>query len=182
MWTKNKIRPLLDSEIVVYHSFFTPEECREIVAELSDELEQSGQQNIFYGKQTDRPNSHELNAHCHKPLPWTNTLLDIKQFIEDRLDLEFDTATLTKNYRGEQHFETVAALLSFGGSRTFRLGWKDLSKAAVTRTLHEGSLLLVKGEVQADYSYRLSMPIEHPPLINLVFGRICSAHCRILPR
>ena len=116
MWAKNRIRSPYNSEIAVYDSFFTPAECGEIYDELLETIEQSRMQ-------------------TNGVLPWTNILLDIKQFVEDRLNLEFNTATLTECHQ------------------------------MITGTLQNGSLLLVQGEIVVGYFYRLVGPLEHPPIV-----------------
>jgi hypothetical protein len=145
--------------INIYDSFFTADECREIYSQLSTEFERSGGDTTVYGKLVD-----------HKPLPWTNTILDIKQFVEDRLDLQFDTATLTRGHQEVQRDKTVVALLSFGSNRTFQLRWKDSPKATVTGTLQNGSLLLLPAETRVSYPCRLSGPLEDPPTLNLLLN------------
>ena len=138
MWTKNKIRPLHNSEIHVYDSFFTPEECAEIHAGLLETIGQNRLHTTFYGKQIDLPNGHQYDDLGDRPLPWTNILLDIKQFVEDKLDLEFNTATLTVYHK------------------------------MTTGTLQNGSLLVVQGEIVVGYFCWLSGPLEHSPIINIV--------------
>lgn len=74
-----------------YSSFFTAEESKEIISELEETVPSSYLPACFGVKTKD------IDPGTGKLEPWTDLLLSLKQFIEDRLDIELECAWLYSN-------------------------------------------------------------------------------------
>ncbi|MDP4261406.1 MAG: alpha-ketoglutarate-dependent dioxygenase AlkB [Bacteroidota bacterium] len=195
MWTQTKNILPRGGEVYLYNSFFTAPESEEVFDELLKNVEWRQDSMTIRGKTVNLPRLtawYGNEGKCYRspgifkePLPWTDMLLDIKQFVEDRLDIEFNSALLNL-YRNESDdagwhrdnesglgFNPVIASLSFGNNREFQLKHKDFPKEKITGTLQNGSLLLMRGETQVNWRYRISPSKEyHHPGINLTFRKI----------
>jgi alkylated DNA repair dioxygenase AlkB len=182
-------------EAYLYDSFFTSMESEEVLPELLKDIAWRQDSMIIYGKTVRLPRltawyGHEGKCYSYsgivnEPLPWTNLLLDIKQFVEDRLDRQFNSALLNL-YRNESdgigwHSDNepelgpnpVIASLSFGGNREFQLKHKSLPEEKITETLQNGSLLLMQGETQINWLHRIPKSKKyHQPRINISFRKI----------
>jgi alkylated DNA repair dioxygenase AlkB len=99
-------------------------------------------------------------------LPWTNELLQIKSFTEERTGETFNSCLLNLYHNGEEGMawhsdgETdlkkngAIASLSFGAERKFAFKHKQ-SKEKVELILEHGSLLIMKGTTQDHWLHRL---------------------------
>jgi alkylated DNA repair dioxygenase AlkB len=99
-------------------------------------------------------------------LPWTNELLQIKSFTEERTGETFNSCLLNLYHTGEEGMawhsdgETdlkkngTIASLSFGAERKFAFKHKQ-SKEKVELVLEHGSLLIMKGTTQDHWLHRL---------------------------
>jgi alkylated DNA repair dioxygenase AlkB len=99
-------------------------------------------------------------------LPWTNELLQIKSFTEERTGETFNSCLLNLYHTGEEGMawhsdgETdlkkngTIASLSFGAERKFAFKHKQ-SKEKVELVLEHGSLLIMKGSTQDHWLHRL---------------------------
>jgi alkylated DNA repair dioxygenase AlkB len=99
-------------------------------------------------------------------LPWTNELLQIKSFTEERTGETFNSCLLNLYHNGEEGMawhsdgETdlkkngAIASLSFGAERKFAFKHKQ-SKEKVELVLEHGSLLIMKGTTQDHWLHRL---------------------------
>lgn len=116
--------------------------------------------------------------------PWNTELLELKQLIEEKLKVKFNSV-LANLYRDgndtvgwhsddepELGQNPVIASLSLGGEREFHL--KHLkTKETLKLNLKSGSLLVMAGETQ--HYWQHSVPrkkAKTPPRINLTFRRI----------
>jgi len=196
MWKKNKNIIPHSGEIYLYNSFFTPAESTEIFTRLLETMEwnpgslvTTEDRTINYSPRTVRysnpgkPGTYP--AGYNEPLPWTDLLLDIKQFVEDRLNLEFNDALVHVTHNmpsssGWQNDEVSGpeiipstGLLSFGVSRNFQVKQKGFPGIMISAPLQNGSLLLVSGESRANWLYRFteSSPCGIPG-INIIFRKI----------
>lgn len=184
-----------NGEVFLFDSFFTAQESKEIFAELLEGIEWKQDHMTIYNKKVNLPRltawygndgkCYTYSGIVNGPLPWTDLLLDIKQFVEDRLDLYFNSALLNL-YRNESDgigwhsdnepelgINPVIASLSFGGSRIFQFRHKKFSKEKVSENLQNGSLLLMQGETQANWLHRLSKSAGYcQPRINITFRKI----------
>jgi len=117
------------------------------------------------------------------PLPWTPTLMTIRQQLESELQQPFNSVLLNLYRDGQDSVawhsddeielgpNPVIASLSFGADRTFEL--KPLPPRAGKKsvlTLHDGSLLFMGEGLQKHWSHQLPKePGITRPRINLTF-------------
>jgi alkylated DNA repair dioxygenase AlkB len=113
--------------------------------------------------------------------PWTKTVLEIKNFIEEKLDTQFNACLLNLYPTGEigmgwhsdnePELETngIIASVSFGATRSFELKNK-LTNEKVNVKLENSSLLLMDIESQHHWLHQLKKDIKvKEPRINLTF-------------
>jgi len=195
MWTQPKNILPRNGEAFLFDSFFTVRESKEIFAELLEGIEWKQDHMTIYSKQVNLPRltawygnegkCYKYSGIVNKPLPWTDFLLDIKQFVEDRLDIHFNSALLNF-YRNESDsigwhsdnepelgINPVIASLSFGGNRVFQFKHKEYLREQVSQNLQSGSLLLMRGNTQTNWLHRLSKSRKYyEPRINITFRKI----------
>lgn len=185
--------PIPDGEIVIYRDFFQKIESDHFFEELHNKI--SWQQNRIkmFGKEFDVPRleawygdkgkSYAYSGILMNPLPWTPTLLLIKDKIEKVVKLEFNSV-LVNLYRHGQDYVSwhsddepelgtnpVIASVSFGETRRFLLRHKynkELEKVEVI--LDKGSLLIMKGSTQHFWKHQIPKTSKKiSPRINLTF-------------
>jgi len=117
-------------------------------------------------------------------LPWTQALLELKLSIEKLTEGTFNSCLLnlyhdgnegmTWHSDGEKDLKKQGAIasLSFGAERKFSFKHKE-TKTKTELILENGSLLIMKGDTQANWLHRLP-PIKRifSPRINLTFRSI----------
>ncbi len=118
------------------------------------------------------------------PVPWTPTVAELRDMLEDQLGLTFNSVLLNR-YRGgddsigwhsddepELGDEPVIASLSFGDTRTFEFRHKKTS-SQLSLPLSNGSLLVMKGRTQREWQHRVPKePSVRGERINLTFRNI----------
>lgn len=116
-------------------------------------------------------------------LPWTNSLLALKDLVEKKMDLTFNSCLLNLYHSGEEGMawhaddekslgeNTTIASLSLGAERKFSFRHRK-TRETVSLVLAHGSLLVMKGDTQSNWQHCLpkSAKIKHPR-INLTFRR-----------
>lgn len=115
---------------------------------------------------------------------WTPELRELKNLVEQRTGLEFNSCLLNLYHSGEEgmswHSDAEAELgknpaiasVSLGAERKFALKHKT-SKEKVSVELGHGSLLLMKGETQINWLHSLPKTKKiKDPRINLTFRKI----------
>ena len=120
-------------------------------------------------------------------LPWTNELLQIKSFTEERTGETFNSCLLNLYHNGEEGMawhsdgETdlkkngAIASLSFGAERKFAFKHKQ-SKEKVELVLEHGSLLIMKGTTQDHWLHRLPPTKQiSKARVNLTFRTIINS-------
>lgn len=135
---------------------------------------------VWYG---DAGRDYRYSGASFRALPWTETLVEIKTELEQRLGLGFNSA-LANLYRNGQdsvawHSDDepelgrnpVIASLSLGAERRFALRHKSRRDLEPVRLdLPNGSLLLMAGETQHRWQHQLSKTARAVgPRINLTF-------------
>lgn len=139
----------------------------------------------WYG---DEGAAYRYSGVSHQPLPWTNTLLELKQRIEGDCGQHFNSV-LGNLYRNGQdsmgwHADKEKELgenpfiasLSLGEERLFKIR-HNKTDATVDLTLANGSLLLMGGSLQHHWRHCLpKMRAAKSARINLTFRTI------VLPR
>lgn len=115
---------------------------------------------------------------------WTNELLELKEIIESKLGVKFNSCLLNLYPSGSEGMawhsddekslgkETVIASLTFGAERFFTFKHKK-TQEKVKLLLENGSLLVMKGTTQSYWLHRLPPTVNvKSPRINLTFRTI----------
>ncbi|MCE7064583.1 alpha-ketoglutarate-dependent dioxygenase AlkB [Dyadobacter sp. CY326] len=119
------------------------------------------------------------------PIPWTAELLEIKTKVEDHTGMIFNGVLL--NYYRDGHdsvawhsdkdtivgLKTEIASVSFGQPRNFDFRNKENHRQQHSLELGNGSLLLMKGDLQKYWEHRIAKstaPMK--PRINLTFRKV----------
>lgn len=132
----------------------------------------------------DQPYEYTYSGVTRRALPWTPSLLELKQLVEDRLGDQFNSCLLNLYNDGSEgmswHSDNEDALVkrariasvSFGAERKFSLKHKR-TKETVSVRLEHGSLLVMMGETQEHWLHSLgvSTVVKHPR-VNLTFRKI----------
>lgn len=121
-----------------------------------------------------------------KPLPWTHTLIDIKNRVEKIAGIDFNSVLLNyyRDHRDSMGLHSddepelgrrpIIASVSLGEERAFILKHKSRRDLKTIRLkLTSGSLLLMKGETQHHWKHGIEKA-RRPcgPRVNLTFRRI----------
>jgi alkylated DNA repair dioxygenase AlkB len=117
-------------------------------------------------------------------LPWNQTLLELKQRVEQETGETYNACLLNLYHSGEEgmawhsdsekdlKYNGAIASLSFGAERKFAFKHKQ-SKHVVSLILKHGSLLVMKGATQSHWLHRLPpTKTVTTPRINLTFRTI----------
>ena len=117
-------------------------------------------------------------------LPWTQELLELKTYTENKTGEKFNSCLLNLYHSGEEgmawHSDGEKDLkkngaigsLSFGAERKFSFKHKQ-TKETVSLLLEHGSLLIMKGATQTNWLHRLPpTKIITKPRVNLTFRTI----------
>lgn len=119
------------------------------------------------------------------PIPWTTELLEIKTRIEAHTGMVFNGVLLNYYRDGNDSvawhsdkdtipgLKTEIASVSFGQVRNFDFRSKENHRQQYALPLHDGSLLLMKGDLQKYWDHRIaksSLPMK--PRINLTFRKV----------
>jgi alkylated DNA repair dioxygenase AlkB len=137
----------------------------------------------WYG---DEGKSYSYSGIDLAPLPWTQTLLEVRETVQHLANEQFNSVLLNyyRDHRDSMGFHSddepdlgpapTIASLSLGASRTFILKHKTRPELKQVRLeLPSGSLLLMKGQTQKFWRHgidKLSTPCG--PRVNLTFRRI----------
>jgi alkylated DNA repair dioxygenase AlkB len=124
------------------------------------------------------------------PLPWTNTLSEIKNVIEEKANTQFNSCLLNLYHDGSESMayhsddepmleqNGAIASVSFGAERRFLFRHnrhKENQVPIVELMLNHGSLLLMQGEIQNNWKHALPASAKiKSPRINLTFRTIVT--------
>ncbi|ARN75836.1 alpha-ketoglutarate-dependent dioxygenase AlkB family protein [Oceanicoccus sagamiensis] len=138
--------------------------------------------NAWYG---DKEAAYSYSGLKLTPIPWTESLLLLKQTVEQQLNRRFNSV-LANYYRdgadsvawhsddeAELGLNPVIASLSFGATRRFSLRRKKQQQAPIHIDLHGGSLLVMAGQTQQYWHHQIAKTTK--PVagrINLTFRSI----------
>lgn len=135
----------------------------------------------WYG---DKPFSYTYSKVTKQALPWTPTLLKLKQATEQHSGEQYNSCLLNLYHNGsegmawhsdgEKDLKKDGAIgsLSFGAERKFSFKHKQ-SGETVSVLLEHGSLLVMKGRTQTHWLHRLPPTTRiGTPRINLTFRTI----------
>lgn len=190
----------LDGELFYYPSFFTREKSDFYFDELMKSIPWQHDEVMMFGKKIitkrkvawygDEGCSYTYSKILRVPISWNETLLEIKNQVEEKANANFNSCLLNLYHEGsesmayhaddepmlEQH-GTIASV-SFGAERRFLFRHNNFreNKIPVMETiLSSGSLLLMQGEIQSHWKHALpaSKKIK-TPRINLTFRKIVT--------
>ncbi|QSA99126.1 alpha-ketoglutarate-dependent dioxygenase AlkB [Methylococcus sp. EFPC2] len=185
-----------DGELYYQPGFVPPDAAGALFEQLSRELVWREEEIVIAGRHVPVPRrvcwygdpeaSYRYSGVDHSPLPWPDTLLELKQAIERYSGWSFNSV-LGNLYRDGNdsmgwHADNEKELgdcpriasLSLGAERVFQLRHRHGERLEIR--LKNGSLLLMGGSLQ--HHWRHCLPkTRHPtgPRINLTFRRIFAA-------
>jgi alkylated DNA repair dioxygenase AlkB len=190
--------PLADAEIYYLAELPLAQSAEAVMNQLIDEVLWRAENIIVWGRTVPPPRliawygdkgaNYTYSGIHHAPLPWTDTLLDIKKRVEKVAGTNFNSVLLNyyRHHRDSmgQHSDDepelgrrpIIASLSLGEDRTFILRHKTRRDLKTFRLkLASGSLLLMKGDTQHCWKHGIEKE-QRPcgPRVNLTFRRICS--------
>jgi len=127
---------------------------------------------------------YTYSGKVHEPLPWMPDLLELRNKLQDTLNCPFNAVLLNlyrdgRDYMGwhadnepELGQQPVIASLSLGAERLFRIQHKK-SKVKKEWTLADGSLLVMRGELQSCWRHSIPKQLRvSEPRINLTFRQV----------
>lgn len=190
--------PMPDAEVYYLPELRLTQTAEAVMKQLIDEVPWRGENIIVWGKTYPQPRltawygdngaNYTYSGIHLAPLPWTHTVIDIKNRVEEIAGTNFNSVLV--NYYRDHHDSMglhsddepelgrwpIIASLSLGEERTFILRHKtrrDLK--SVRLQLASGSLLLMKGDTQHCWKHGIEKKKRScGPRINLTFRRICT--------
>lgn len=188
--------PIPDAHVYYLPALDLGRPAADVLEELIRELAWKAEEIVLMGKKHAQPRltawygdaecSYTYSGLRLEPLPWTSTLLHIKQAVEIASSEQFNSvlANYYRDHRDSMGFHSddepelgpqpVIASVSLGERRTFVLRprrRKDL--AAVRIDLESASLLLMKGDTQRNWKHGIEKQTRPcGPRVNLTFRRI----------
>lgn len=181
-----------DGEVTLYRDFFSADESQNLFQDLMDNTTWKQEQIQVPGKKVPLPRltawygdagkSYRYSGITVHPLPWTETLLKIKNRIQGVAGADFNSVLLNL-YRSERDsvawhsddepelgMNPVIASVSFGDTRNFQLKHKRRRELRREVLLSSGSLLVMGGATQHHWLHRIpKMTKAHEARINLTF-------------
>jgi alkylated DNA repair dioxygenase AlkB len=132
----------------------------------------------WYGD-NDKP--YSFSGITLQPLPWSKELLEIKQGIEPKAEVSFNSVLLNRYRSGSDSISwhtdaekelgknPVIASVNFGAERKFQLKHMQTNEK-IELTLKHGSLLIMKGELQHFWKHQVpKTKLKVEERINLTF-------------
>ena len=185
-----------DGDVTYYGKVLNYEQAHYFYNELLQNIQWENDKAIIFGKLIvtkrkvawygDKPFDYTYSKNTKSALPWTKTLLVLKEIIENKTGETFNSCLLNLYHNGDEgmawHSDGEKDLkkngaigsLSFGAERKFSFKHKE-TKQTVSVLLEKGSLLVMKGETQTHWLHRLPPTKKvKMPRINLTFRTIVS--------
>jgi alkylated DNA repair dioxygenase AlkB len=185
------------SSAILYRAALTPDQSQNLFQRLNDEVEWEQQEITVYGKTHLQPrlvawygdagSTYTYSGLTLQPRPWFDPILQIKAICESLADVTFNSVLLNLYRDGEDtvgwHSDDEPALgqnpviasVSLGAVRRFDLRHQT-TKETVKTPLPSGSVLLMSGRLQTDWSHQIPRTKRvDAPRINLTFRRIGHA-------
>lgn len=189
---------LPNADIILYPTFFSPEESTYLFKNLVEKIDWQHYQIRIFGKLIDQPRltayyGEKDKSYTYSGLqlianPWNEELLLIKKKIAEVEQMNFNSVLLNYYRTGNDSMgwhsddekslgrNPAIASVSFGETRLFQLKHrlqKDIPKVEIP--LAPGSLLVMKGETQHFWQHQIpKSPKQTAPRINLTFRNIIS--------
>ncbi len=186
-----------NAEVTFYRNFFDSQESDRIFEILRDEINWRQDKMKLYGKDINLPRktawygdmdkSYTFSGIHLNPEPWTPTLLEVKERIEDVAGVEFNSVLLNLYRHGNDGISwhtdeepelgenPVIGSVSFGGTRKFMFRHRQDKNIKAEVELTDGSFLLMAGETQHFWQHQIPKTSRHvEPRINLTFRVILN--------
>jgi alkylated DNA repair dioxygenase AlkB len=192
-----------DGTVNYYGKLFNQNKADHYFQMLLHSIEWRNDEAIIFGKKIitkrkvawygEKPFEYTYSKVTKLALPWTNELLQIKSFTEERTGETFNSCLLNLYHNGDEGMawhsdgETdlkkngAIASLSFGAERKFAFKHKQ-TKEKVELVLEHGSLLIMKDTTQDHWLHRLP-PTKSisKPRVNLTFRTIAGKY-KMVPK
>ncbi len=186
-----------NAEVTFYRNFFDSQESDRIFEILRDEINWRQDKMKLYGKDINLPRktawygdmdkSYTFSGIHLNPEPWTPTLLEVKERIEDVAGVEFNSVLLNLYRHGNDGISwhtdeepelgenPVIGSVSFGGTRKFMFRHRQDKDIKAEVELTDGSFLLMAGETQHFWQHQIPKTSRYvEPRINLTFRVILN--------
>nr|WP_294944702.1 alpha-ketoglutarate-dependent dioxygenase AlkB [uncultured Mucilaginibacter sp.] len=170
--------PRLPVELMDYKpNFFSSAECDALIPVLKTKVRWNQETIQMYGKLLNTPRltawygdnskTYAFSGKKHDPYPWTDELLFIKQRVDAAAGITFNSVLLNLYRNGndsvawhaddepELGINPVIASVSFGQMRRFDVRHKADKKQKYSVDLENGSLLIMKGELQHQWEHQV---------------------------
>lgn len=191
--TEQNILPY-DGEVIYYGHVVSEDKAKQYYNALLQDIPWQHDEALIYGKRIitkrkvawygDDNYNYTYSKTTKTALPWTKTLLELKELVENNCGTKFNSCLLNLYHDGDEGMawhsddekalgkNTVIGSLSFGAVRKFSFKHKQTGEKREL-ILDNGSLLVMKGTTQTHWLHRLpkSTKIKHPR-INLTFRTI----------
>lgn len=188
--------PVADAEICYLPHLRLKEPHESLLQRLIDETPWRAEQITVWGKRRVQPrltgwygdpgSRYRYSGIDLEPLPWTETLQDIRQAVETATRASFNSVLLNyyRDQRDSMGFhsddepelgrEPTIASLSLGETRTLTLKHRRRKDIEPVRLpLESGSLLVMKGETQRNWKHGIGKQSRLcGPRVNLTFRQI----------
>ncbi len=185
-----------DGTVIYFGKIFSELEAQHFYETLLHEIEWKNDEAIIFGKNIltkrkvawhgDREFHYTYSNKTKNALPWTTTLLKLKDEIEAKTGESFNACLLNLYHDGtegmawhsdgEKDLKPFGAIasLSFGAERKFAFKHKE-TKEKIELLLENGSLLIMKAATQHFWLHRLPPTTKvKAPRINLTFRSIVN--------
>ena len=185
-----------DGEVHYYGPVIPHEKANFYLNELMQGIAWKNDKAVLFGKTittnrkvawyADEPFSYTYSKIKKTALPWTKTLLNLKDITEKESGEEYNSCLLNLYHNGSEgvswHSDGEKDLikngaigsLSFGAQRKFSFKHKR-TKENVSKILEHGSLLVMRGVTQTHWVHQLpTTKTIHSPRVNLTFRKIAA--------
>jgi alkylated DNA repair dioxygenase AlkB len=185
-----------DGEVYYVDNFLSEEQAYKTFEVLDREIPWQHDVNIMFGKRIvtkrqvawygDKPYTYQYAGSKKVALPWTESLKQLKEDIEQYSGETYNSCLLNLYKHGEEGMgwhsdnekelkkEGTIASVSLGASRRFDFRHRN-TKEKISIQLNTGSLLLMKGSTQSYWQHQLPKTKKvSRPRINLTFRTIAE--------
>ncbi|MDX1718726.1 MAG: alpha-ketoglutarate-dependent dioxygenase AlkB [Salegentibacter mishustinae] len=165
-----------NGEYIYIPDFFSKKKADEYYQALLNKIEWKQESMNMYGRQIDFPRltawygdndkPYSFSGITLSPHPWSKELLEIKENIEPKADIEFNSVLLNRYRDGNDSISwhtdaekelgqnPIIASVNFGAERKFQLKHMETGEK-VELILKHGSLLVMKGELQHFWKHQV---------------------------
>ncbi|WP_428329887.1 alpha-ketoglutarate-dependent dioxygenase AlkB family protein [Mucilaginibacter sp.] len=193
----NTIPPALPADLLTYYAaVFDAKQSIALMKTFITTVPWQQQIISMYGKQVatprltawygDKGSDYTFSGTKFDPIPWTDELLEIKETVEKVAATRFNSVLLNYYRDGndsvawhsddeyELGIKPIIASVSFGQTRRFDVRKKADHQSKYSVELENGSLLLMKGDLQHNWEHRVAKSTKQlKERVNLTF-RIIS--------